>query len=375
MTAAAGRLTRSVNGDQATWLWLGAYTADMGGTADGISRLELHDDGTLEVPQLAAATASPSFVAQHPFLPVLYAVGEKDETFRAFVIDADGGLTPLGEPIAAGNAACHIAVDPAGRFASVACWGSGQVLVYALDSETGAIAGRTDAAAAVDPYAGVPESEMVAPRPDYAPRVSRAHFTQPLADGRVLTVDLGFDLARVWRFDPSGARFELDHEVVFPYGVGPRHVAAASDGRLFVICEYGVAVYVLAAGADGWYEIVSSSPLRQNPREEGDYAAHLSLSGDESLLYATVRRSNVVAVLSVGASGAVTPLAEVPSGADWPRHHLVHGGHLYVANQLGDEITVFALGVDGVPGEVVQRVSTGSPTVLVAGVPASVQRR
>ncbi|GAA4161396.1 beta-propeller fold lactonase family protein [Gryllotalpicola daejeonensis] len=349
-------------------VWLGGYTPDMDGVGEGILHASVEADGMLTEVKLAAATPSPSFVAQHPSLPVLYAVGEKDATFRAFSIGTGGALAPLGEPVAAGEAACHIAIDPDGRFAVVACWGSGEVLVYALDAQTGAISGRTDASAALDPYAGVPETEMVAPRPDYAPRVSRAHYTQFLADGRVLTIDLGFDLARVWRFDAASGALELDYQVVFPYGVGPRHVAAASDGRLYVICEYAVSVFVLAPGADGRYAIAGSSPLRSVPREAGEYAAHLSLSDDETLLYATVRRSNVVAVLAVGAPGAgeaPRPVASVPSGADWPRHHFVQGSRLYVANQLGGEVTVFALGADGVPGEIVQRVPAGSPTAVV----------
>ena len=347
-------------------VWLGGYTPDMDGTGEGILHANIDANGFLTDVTLAAATPSPSFVAQHPSLPVLYAVGEKNETFRAFSVGAAGGLTPLGEPVAAGNAVCHIAIDPAGRFASVACWGSGQVLVYALDEKTGGILGRTDAAAALDPYAGVPESEMVAPRPAYAPRVSRAHFTEFLPDGRVLTIDLGYDLARIWRYAPATASFQLDDQVVFPYGVGPRHVAAASDGRLYVICEYAVEVFVLAPGGDGRYAIAGSSPLRTTPRVPGEYAAHLTLSADESLLYATVRQSNVVAVLSVAPGGLPQPLAEVPSGADWPRHHLVLGDRLYVANQRSDEVTVFALGADGVPADIVQRVPTGSPTAVVA---------
>jgi 6-phosphogluconolactonase (cycloisomerase 2 family) len=351
-------------------VWLGGYTADMGGHGEGIYSARIADDGTLTDVRLAAATPSPSFVAQHPSLPVLYAVGEKNATLRAFAIDAGGGgtLSPLAEPVAAGAAACHIAVDPRGRFASVACWGSGQVRVYALDAQTGAISGATDAAAAHDPYAGVPEAELVAPRPDYAPRVSRAHFTQPLADGRVLTIDLGYDLARVWRFSDATGEFLLDHELVFPYGVGPRHVAAASDGRLYVICEYAVEVFVLTPGSDGRYAIAGSTPVRAQPRAVGEYAAHLSLSDsdDESLLYATVRGSDVVAVLAVApGAGVPTPVAAVPSGAHWPRHHWVRGSRLYVANQLGDEVTVLALGADGVPGAVVQRVAVGSPTAVV----------
>jgi 6-phosphogluconolactonase (cycloisomerase 2 family) len=345
-------------------VWLGGYTADMDGRSDGILAARLQVDGTLAEVRLAAATPSPSFVAQHPSLPVLYAVGEANETVRAFAIGDGGTLSPLGEPLAAGAAACHVAIDPGGRFAVVTCWGSGQVLVYELDAGTGAILGRTDAAAALDPYAGVPEAEMVAPRPEYAERTSRAHFGQPLPDGGFLTIELGYDLARFWRYSAASHGFLLDYEVAFPYGVGPRHVAAASDGRLYVICEYAVAIYVLTPGSDGRYALTGSTPVRRVPREEGEYAAHLSLSPDESLLYATVRKSDVVAVLSV-TDGAPMPLAEVPSGGNWPRHHLALGDRLYVANQRSGEVTVFALGADGVPGDIVQRMPAGSPTAVV----------
>ncbi|WP_022882076.1 lactonase family protein [Gryllotalpicola ginsengisoli] len=354
-----------------TRIWIGGYTSDMAGTARGIASVEVAPDGTLGTPKLAAPMRSPSFVAQHPSLPVLYAVGEKDGTFRAFRIADDGALAPLGRVFAAGAAACHVAVDDGGRFAVVACWGSGQVILYALDPETGEITGRSDAAAASDPYAGVPETELTAPRPDYAPRRSRAHFAQLLPNGQLLTTDLGFDLARVWTYDAGAGGLELDYEIVFPFGAGPRHVALAPNGRLYVDCEYAVSVFVLEPAIDGRYDIAGSSRLRRAPLQPGEAAAHVSVSPDGRLIYATIRKSDVIAVLAVGERGIPSPLAEVPSGAAWPRHHLLLGSRLYVANQHGDEITAFALDGDGMPGEIVQRVPTGAPTALVpALVPA-----
>lgn len=344
-------------------LWVGAYSPDMGGTATGVTAVEVNEDGTLTSLGEAVAMDSPSFLATHPTLPVVYAAGEASETFRAFAV-VDDALVPFGEPWDAGNAVCHIAIDPEGRFASVACWGSGQILVFTLD-ESGAITGRTEAQASADPYAGVPESQMVAPRPDYAPRISRGHYSQFLPDGRVLTIDLGYDLARVWSY--ADGAYALDHEVVFPYGVGPRHVALHPNGTLFVISEYAVKVFTLARGEDGRYAIVSDSPVRTVPLQPGEYAAHLSLSDDGELLYATVRHSDVVAVLLVGDDGVtVTPVTDVPSGAAWPRHHLVDGGLLHVANQNGGEITTFALDEDGIPSAVVGRFATATPTVVLA---------
>jgi len=347
-------------------VWLGGYTSDMDGKGEGILTALVAPDGTLTDVALAAATDSPSFIAQHPTLPVLYAVGERAAELRAFSIGADAALEPLGEPAPAGAAACHVAIDPAGRFAVVACWSSGQVIAYALDPETGAVTGRAEAAAAADPHAGRPESELVAPLPPHAPRQSRAHYVHFLADGRIVTIDLGFDLARVWAFDEASASLALDHEVVFPLGTGPRHIAAAADGRLFVDGEYAIDVSVLVPGEGGRYEIASAAEARAVGRQAGESAAHLVLSEDESLLYVGVRGTNVIATMSVSGT-ALAPVAEVLSGdgAAFPRHHAVIGGALYVANQLGGDVTVFALDAEGLPGQVLQRVPAGSPTAVV----------
>lgn len=347
-------------------LWIGGYTAELGGAARGIVTAALDRDGTLAELRLGAPAANPSFVAQHPHLPVLYAVGEHDGTVRAFAIASDGALTPLGEPVPAGAVACHVAIDPDGRFAAVACWGSGQVVIYALDAASGAIGERADTAPAIDPYSSdLPLPSASSSQSSQSPRVSRAHYSHFLADGRLLTTDLGFDLVRVWRYSTAERAFELDHEVVFPCGAGPRHAAVGPDGRIYVVCEDAVAVYALEADATGRYAMVDWSPLRTAPPVPGDYAAHISLSADGGLIYATVRGSDVVAVLRTAPTGALAPFAEVPSGGDWPRHHLVTRDRLYVANQRSNELTVFALGADGVPGEVVQRCTTGSPTAIV----------
>lgn len=331
-------------------LWIGGYGADSGGVARGIARAGIGPDGALGEAVLAGAASSPSFVAEHPFLPVLYAVEETVGTLRAFVITDSGALAPRAGAVSAGLGPCHVAIDPAGRFAVVACYGSGEVVAFALDHETGAIGVRTVAAAAT---------------------AGHAHFTQFLADGRLLTTDLGLDVARVWRVvraGDEGVVLELDHEIEFPRGAEPRHVAAGPDGRLYVVGEASVTVFVLAADDAGRYAIVASSPLRAAARvgstEGPEYGAHLSLSGDGTTLYAPVRGASVIAVLRVGAAG-VTPLGEVPCGGDWPRHHALIGDRLYVANQRSNEITVFALDEDGLPGDPVQRCAAASPAVLV----------
>ncbi len=82
---------------------------------------------------------------------VVYAALEKRRQVQAFRRTGDATFVPLGAPVAAGDAVCHVAVSPDGRFLIASCWGDGRVVRMDLDA-----AGRPSspvlAPAAVDPY-------------------------------------------------------------------------------------------------------------------------------------------------------------------------------------------------------------------------------
>ena len=121
-------------------IWTGSYTADSGGSGAGIGAVAAAADGTLRWLGVAAAADSPSFLAVHPSLPVVYAVAEQARTVRAYRRAGAFGLEPAGPAWPAGDAACHVAVEPSGRFLVVCCWGDGQVLFYELDADGGIMA-------------------------------------------------------------------------------------------------------------------------------------------------------------------------------------------------------------------------------------------
>lgn len=333
-------------------LWLGTYTADSGGHGRGIARVALGagesgEDGTITSIRTAAAADSPSFVATHPSLPVVYAVEEFARRFRAFRVSETGDLEPLGDAHPAGEAVCHVAVAPHGRYAVATCWGDGRVLTYELD-ESGAIVGRAEARASVDPYRDIAEE----------PRQSRAHSAMFLPDGRVLTTDLGHDTVRVWRAE--GASLVPVTETVLPFGSGPRHMALHPSGHVYVVTEYSIEVVVLDPRT---LAVTSVVPAITPHVRDGNAAAHISFDGDRHV-HVTVRGANVVGVLEVTDAGAhVHPIASVDCGGNWPRHHLQLGDRLYVANQLSEDIAVFRLR-DGMP-TFDATMPTGSPTCLV----------
>ncbi|RAM37942.1 lactonase family protein [Arthrobacter globiformis] len=337
-----------------TLIWTGSYTADGGGHGAGIGAVSANADGTLTWRGTAAKADSPSFVAVHRQLPMVYAVGENAKTVQAYRRRGEFGLEAAGDPWPAGEAACHVTVDPLGKFLIVACWGDGQVLLYDL-ADDGGIARRLPAAPSSDPH-----------RDD---RPSRAHASLVLADGRIMTTDLGHDLLRVWNRVPATG-LALDHEVVLPKDTGPRHLVQHSDGTVLVVSEYSIEVFAArAAPSSGKFELVGQGPATSDGAKDGDSAAEIALSADGRFAYVGVRGSNRISVLEVtpAAEGSpLRPLGDFSSGGDWPRHHLVHGEWLRVAHERSHDITTFRLDPQtGLPQGPIDRLVAGSPTALI----------
>ncbi len=351
-------------------IWTGSYTADSGGSGAGIGAVAAAADGTLHWLGVAAAADSPSFLAVHPTLPVVYAVAEHARTVRAYRRAGAFGLEPAGPAWLAGDAACHVAVEPSGRFLIVCCWGDGQVLFYELDAD-GGIMDRTAAAESRDPYGDVRDGDA----PERQERPSRAHAALMLADGRVMTTDLGHDLLRIWdvRSAPGPALgLVLEQEVVLPRGSGPRHLVQHPGGNVFVVTEYSieVAVAVLSPGT-GNFRLGFVGPATAGGALPGDSAAEIALAARGRHAYVGVRGSNRLSVLEVESGGAaLRPVADVPSGGNWPRHHLVHDGSLHVAHERSGDVVTFPLDAEsGLPGVPADRLHVASPTALVPARP------
>jgi len=373
-----------------TRFWVGGYGVDMEGPADGIGLLavdEGHGPTTLAYRGAVAPAPSPSWLAQHPNLDVVYAALEGSGEVAAFARTGENALRPLGRPIAAGQYVCHLAVAPDGRFLVASCYGDGRVVRIGLDAagrlvpdardkaaelraalfgegadEAGESGdGAADPMAAADPYASDPN--RLDPSGD--PRVSHAHAAAFLPDGRIATTDLGYDLVRIWR--PAASGLTLDHEVVLPRGSGPRHMVVHPSGHLHVVTEYSCELFTLAADREGRWGLVSGTPVSVIVTPGHDYPAELSRSRDGETLYAGVRGSNTIAALRVRGSGErVEPLALADAGVDWPRHHLEHDGALLVAGQRSNEISVLELDDrTGAPGRVRHRTPAPTPTHLL----------
>lgn len=325
-------------------MFVGCYTADRG-DGKGIVALRVTDDGGPAPLAEPTPVVSPSFLARHPTLAVLYAVSETDESeVTAWAVGDGGRLSSLGASPTGGADACHVAVDPDGRFLVVTNYTGGSVAVHRL-GEDGAILGRSH----LVPHKrhGISDRQTSA----------HPHMAWWTPDG-VLVADLGGDVIYRYRVDPDGRAVESAAPVELPPGTGPRHLTRAGR-HWYVAGELDATVWCFD---EQW------RPLGKVPSTRSMQAclpSEITAGGD--FLYVANRGPDTVAVFNV--EGALPEyVAEVTVG-QWPRHMAIAGGRLYVANERSHQLITMAIDpASGIP-EAFEVLAVPSPTcVLPPGV-------
>lgn len=352
------------------FLVTGCYTPAMGGRGTGLTcyRRDPRDGSLTPVGELALP--SPSYLVQHPALPLLYTANEADQTDRTdpagptggqgsvgvVAIEADGTLRELARVPSQGGWPCHLAVGENGRRLAVANYRTGTTLLLDLDA-----AGLPSGGARL--WSG--DASAVGPRADRQD-APHAHMTAPGPDGSWTVVDLGTDQLRCYSSAEGGS--EPVAATALPAGTGPRQLVRGADGTAYAVGELDSRLHVLRESAPGVFTALGALPASTERPASGNYPAHLTLSQDGARLYLSNRGADTIALFRAARSGGGMPefVGEFPSGGSWPRHMELVGGHLYVSNERADTLTVHA--VDATTGTLtlLHQYPTGSPTCALA---------
>lgn len=316
-----------------TRLLIGGYSGDKG-EGTGITVL----DGNRIVATIPAE--SPSWLARHPFLPVVYAVAEIDEGHvHAWELEDGAPARPLGTGETGGSEPAHLTVDPSGQFVITANYSGGSISVHRLGSD-GSIGERTDLVRH--------QVHGEHPRQDAA----HPHMIRAIPDGLLVT-DLGGDAIYSYRLTPDGTLTQ-NGVMVTPKASGPRHVLPVGD-RYYVTAELSGQVLVYDASQHLAGAIpASAAPGPNHPSE---------LVSDGRFLYVANRGPNTVTVFDIRHH---TPryVTEVATG-DWPRHIALDDGMLYVANERSNQ--VMRMRIDpgtGIPA-LEETIEVPSPTLVL----------
>lgn len=326
-----------------TQWWVGAYGADMGGTATGIATLRSRADGSLEYEGVVAEAASPSFLLHaggH-----LHATLEGEGRVQSFRVDS-ASLTPVGLASSGGDWPCQLAI-------------AGDVLVAAnyRDGLFGVV-GMSDGA--VTGLVSTLLDEGSGPHP--AQDGPHAHAAFVVEESTVLGLDLGADRIHVHTL--ADGVLERTASVVLASGTGPRDIARHPSGLIYVLGELSGEVLVFEWVDAGLREVASTA---LPGFAEGDHASGISFGPGGRFAYVGMRGSQRIAVLRTADNGrAPEAIGWVSSEGEWPRHHAVDGDLLHVANQLSNDVASFRLGVDGMPALIAAPTEVPSPTFLLA---------
>ncbi|MET4581602.1 6-phosphogluconolactonase [Conyzicola nivalis] len=319
--------------------YVGAYTADMGGTATGIAALGRLADGSLENLGLATVADSPSYLATSGDL--VYAAAEAAGRVEVFRRDSELALEPVAGAPSGGVAPCHVARY--GDTVVAACYVDGTLGV--LSAEPLALTQRVEA------HGAGPHPAQDGPH---------AHATFALDGTTILSADLGSD--RVHVHELANGHLTRTASLDLPPGTGPRDFLRLPSGLLLVLGELSLEVLVLRWN-DGELSIVGGAALAG--AEPGDHASALSLGPGGRFAYAGLRGSNRISILAVDGE-TVTAAGFVDAGGDWPRHHVVDGDVMHVAHERSSTVASFRLGTDGVPALIAPAIAVASPIFLLA---------
>jgi YVTN family beta-propeller protein len=324
-----------------TWL-VGAYTADMGGGATGIAELSATAGGSLELVRMAAVADSPSYLAADGNR--LYAASEAAGRIDVFSRTSDGRLDPIGSAPSGGVEPCQLTV--AGNRLLVSNYGSGTIGV--IDTDT------LELIQVLEGSGSGPHAVQDGPH---------AHATFLADADTALSVDLGADEVHVHRITASG--LSRAQTLALPGGTGPRDLVRHPSGAILLLAELSLELLVLDY-AGGSLSVVDSFALPG--AEAGDHAAGISLTDDARFAFVALRGSNRIASLALSADGrAAVPVATVPSGGEWPRHHAVDGDVLHVANQISNSVTSLRIAKTGELSLISPPTFVPSPTFLLRG--------
>ena len=304
--------------------------------------------GKLGEPKLAAESARSTFIAIHPNRRWLYAVteiadagGAKSGGVAAFEIDGGSGmLKKLNEQPSGGMGPCYVAIDPSGKCAMVANYGSGSVAAIAIDQSTGMLA----SANSVIQH----EGKGADPKRQTGPH---AHSINPDPSGKfAIACDLGIDRVDVYRLDPATAKLTANdpNGVTLTPGSGPRHLVFSKDGKfLYVVNELANTVTVLAwDGERGSLSEVQTVPTLPADFKGTDTASEIAVGPSGRFVYSANRGHDSIAIFARdAASGKLEPRGHVLCGGSWPRGFRIDptGKFMLVTNEKSSTVVEFRI--------------------------------
>jgi 6-phosphogluconolactonase len=324
-------------------IFLGTYTR---GTSRGIYSVVLDGaSGALGVPELAAETPNPTFLALSPKREFLYAVCSGAGWASSLRIDGEGlGLRAIQSSVPDdGPTPCHIAVDATGSIAVAANYHLALAAAIPLGAD-----GSLGKPRVVSHTGRGPDPVRQA--------TAHVHSTNIAPDNRFAIVcDLGLDRIYSYAIDRDEVRLGSGKPpfVATTPRSGPRHLTFGKSGHhAYAINELDntIVAYGYSASNGSLAALQTVSLLPEGYTGDAT-SAEVCVHPNGRFVYGSSRGPDTLAVFAVdGATGSLSAVEKVPCGGKGPRSFSISpdGAWLVCAHQ--DSGTVCAFQIDAGSG-------------------------
>lgn len=316
-----------------------AYIGSTGKQSQGIFVAEFDAaSGSFSAPKMVASLAGNDSMTLHPRdRKKLYSTGAVDgaAVVQGYTV-ADDALQPINQQPTRGAGANFLSLDPSGRVAMEANWGSGDITTYRV---------------AHDGLLSEPVEHIAYGEANHGPAPvqvhSRCHSILTAPGGRfVLVNDYGCDRIYIYRLDATTAKL-TPHTTRFyaaAPGSAPRHLVFHPNGR-WIYCNNELTNTVDLLDWDAKHgtltlrESVSTLPLDAPPKCR---TADMVLSPDHRFLYCSVRTLESFVTYAVQSNGSLRKLQFLPSQGSENRCVTLDatGRWLIAANQRSGDLAV-----------------------------------
>jgi len=287
----------------------------------------------------------------------LYATDETDlrpeneaGSVSSFSIDRSTGKLTLLNTVSSGGAGpAHLSIHPSGRFVLVANYFGGSVAVLPIlpDGSLGKASDFKQDAGTIGP-----KKATSAPAGSFAisghDQVHEHMIAGDPSGHFVISVEMGMDQLRVWKFDDHAGVLTANdpHVIPFPPGDGPRHFAFHPNGHWFYSLQEEGSNVVLFDYDATQGRLTSRQTISTLPPEftGSNFTSEIAVSADGRFVYVANRLHDSIAFFAVDEkAGSLTFLGEEWTRGDYPRSFSFDptGNFLYSLNQRADNIALF----------------------------------
>jgi 6-phosphogluconolactonase len=339
-------------------VWIGTGNPNV---AKGIyfARLDTETGKLNKAVTLAAEMEAPGFLAKHPTLEVLYAVGsiEGKPSVAAFKIVGSGrdkSLELLGSLEIGDAGPCHLAVDSTGNLLLTAQYQGGSVAAFRLGAD-GALKRRT---ALIKHDGG---SNVVTNRQKEA----HAHFVGFSPDNQYAFVpDLGMDKVVIYKVDVEKATISKHGHADSVPGSGPRHMKFHTSGKyVYVLNELDLSVtvfdYDAAAGTMTAKQTIPTVDKTLLDKEPIKSASEIVVHPSGNFVYSANRGHDSITAFKVNPDDGTLSVIEVENArATTPRNFNLDPSGKWLITAGQDSHTLATFLVDPETGELTYNQST-----------------